>query len=642
MNDSAPTFLRYKEGDDTYTDLTEKIWNAGWSHQCPVYIHRAPPCQAKCPSGHDVRGWLQIVSGLDKPKNGLSWQEYAFQRMTLSNPFPAVMGRCCPAPCEDDCNRNDLDDHVGINSIEQYVGDWALKKGLTFAKPKKGTGKKVAIVGGGPAGISCAYQLRLKGHAPTIFEANEKLGGMMQYGLSSHRCPRDVVDAEIQRILDMGVKVRAKTRVGVDVTVDQLEKEFDAIFWGIGAQKGRTLNVPGGDAPNCIDGLAYLQAANRGQLKYLSGRVLVIGGGDTALDCASVSRRLGNVPNIDPKDRTENVLQGKTKHKKPPADRVPGDVMIVYRRPMERAPAKVEDIKNTIAEGVEWQESLAPVEVVQDKDGRAIALKVVPVDWIDNRDMVPRTGEEYDIECSLIVGAVAQSPDMTGLDAVDNGQGWMDGDGMYRVPGKPQHFVGGDIINPELLTTAIGHGWKAAEGIDKFVSGEEPGERAQIDAHRFDIYEELQRAKLQPKKYNGKPAQGTFETDFAVHNYEDRSYRETQTTKGMFLSYFEIEPRHERVLKDIPEDKILDNYEERLKALTEKDVVAEAKRCMSCGLCLECDNCVVYCPQLAVDRVKKNQRTMGRYVETDYSKCIGCHICADVCPTGYIQMGLGE
>ena len=222
MNDQSNppklTFRRFEEGETASDwDLEEKIFNGDHSHKCPTYVHKTPPCQGSCPSGHEIRGWLAIARGMDKsPVEGQAWQEYAFNRMSEANPFPATMGRVCPAPCEAGCNRNEVDDYVGINGVEQYVGDWANENNIGHGEPGAATGKKIAVIGGGPAGLSAAFFLRKDGHEVTVFEAHDKLGGMMRYGIPGYRTPRNMLDKEIGRIIDMGVTVKTSTRVGLD------------------------------------------------------------------------------------------------------------------------------------------------------------------------------------------------------------------------------------------------------------------------------------------------------------------------------------------------------------------------------------------------------------------------------------------
>ncbi|HET9579635.1 MAG TPA: FAD-dependent oxidoreductase, partial [Usitatibacter sp.] len=287
------TFRRFRDGDDRRESFRDAIFKSSWSHKCPTYIQSAPPCQAGCPSGEDIRGWLAIARGTEKPPQGVPWQEYAWRRLTEANPFPAVMGRVCPAPCETACNRNEVEDHVGINSIEHFLGDYAIEHDLRFAKPAKSSGKKVAVMGGGPAGLSCAYQLALKGHAVTIFDEHAELGGMMRYGIPGFRTPRKVLDAEIGRILELGVGTRLNCRVGRDVTLDEIRRDYHAVFLGMGAQSGRPLPVPDTEAPNVVPATAFLQAFNEGRLQYVGKRVVVVGGGDTSIDVATVARRLG-------------------------------------------------------------------------------------------------------------------------------------------------------------------------------------------------------------------------------------------------------------------------------------------------------------------------------------------------------------
>nr|HMQ72960.1 FAD-dependent oxidoreductase [Rubrivivax sp.] len=246
------SFRRYKDGDHTVRRWQEQIFDADHSHKCPTYIQSSPPCQASCPSGEDIRGYLNIVRGIEKPPAGMPWQEYAWRRLTEANPLPSVMGRVCPAPCESGCNRNQVEDFVGINSVEHFLGEWAIEHGLGFPKPETRTGRKVAVIGGGPAGLSVAYQLARKGHEVTIFDERPELGGMMRYGIPGFRTPRKVLDAEIQRILDLGVSARTGTRIGRDITLEQIRADFDAVFLGMGAQSGRPLPVEGHEAPNVV------------------------------------------------------------------------------------------------------------------------------------------------------------------------------------------------------------------------------------------------------------------------------------------------------------------------------------------------------------------------------------------------------
>ena len=636
------TYLRYKPGDTTPPEWNTQHVRTGESDKCPTYVHRAPPCQGSCPSGHDIRGWLSIVRGLDKPEEGGSWQQDAFERMSVANPFPSIMGRVCPAPCQDGCHRNEVEEAGGINSVEQYVGDWALDAGKAYAPPTEESGKRVAVIGGGSGGLAAAYFLRLLGHGCTIFESYNALGGMMRFGIPSYRTPRDVLDGEIKRIIEMGVDVRLGCRVGTDVSVAELEREYDAIFWAIGAQTGKPLPIPGAEAPNCVDGMSFLRAFNEDRLQHLDGRVLVIGAGDTAMDVAAVARRIGHITQQHDKDRPDNVILGHTVHDVAEAARRQGaDVWVVYRRPISKAPATEHELTSIIAEGVEIHESLAPKEVIRDADGRATALRVVPVDW-SSGEMVLKEDEEFDIECALIVGATGQAGDFTGLEEFDNGHGLMDADSVYQVPGKPGHFVGGDVISPHLLTTAIGHASIAVEGIDRYLRGEDPKKRPKVDVHHFSLLGELRDHELDPADYDGEPTYGTDSGDFAVHNYEDRSAVEIIPAEDFYLGYYNHTPMHRRGESQITDKNVLGNFKERFTGLAEQQAIDEAERCMSCGMCFECDNCLIYCPQDAIFRVAKDNRAMGRYVDTDYMKCVGCYICADVCPSGYIDMGLGN
>ena len=640
------TFRRYRDGDEEHQPWQEEIFDADHSHKCPTYVQSSPPCQASCPCGEDIRGYLNIMRGIEKPPAGVPVAEYAFGRLAEANPFPSVMGRVCPAPCESGCNRNQVEGHVGINSVEHFLGDYAIKHNLKFTRPAASTGKKVAIIGGGPAGLSCAYQLALLGHRCTIFDEHEHLGGMMRYGIPGFRTPRDVLDAEIQRILDLGIEARLQTRIGRDITMQQIEKDFDAVFMGLGAQSGRPLPAPGADAPNCVTATAFLRAFNDGRLRHVGKRVVVVGGGDTSIDVATVARRLGHITQAHEKDRPEYVIQGRVGHDVAEISAKQGaEVILTSLFPIDQMQANRHEIEQALAEGIEIRCGITPVEVVRDASGRATALRLAECEasFKNGRlDIKIKPGTERDIEADLIVSAIGQAVDFTGLESFDNGKGMISADRNYQVPGKPGVFVGGDVIRPHLLTSAIGQGWIAADGIDRYLRGEPLDKRPKIDAHGFDLTRKMIEKGLPLEAAPHTSIWGTDSSNVAIHNYENRSQKYVIPHDELFLGHFPFAPRNKRKVFTLTKEQALGNFQERLDCLGDQEAVAEAKRCMSCGQCFECDNCVVYCPRKAVFKVNKAKSTTGRYVDTDYAKCIGCHICHDVCPTGYIQMGLGE
>jgi len=645
------TFRRYKDGNNKVARFNKMIFQASYTYKCPTYIQSTPPCQGSCPAGEDIRGYLAIVRGTEKPpvgadgKPSMPWQEYAWRRLTEANPFPSVMGRVCPAPCESGCNRNEVEDHVGINSVEHFLGEYAIANNLKYNKPAvQPSGKKVAIMGGGPAGLSCAYQLALKGHDVTIFDEREQLGGMMRYGIPGFRTPRDVLDAEIQRILDLGVKTRMKTRVGTDLSMEQVRKEFDAVFLGMGAQSGRALPIADATAPNVVTATAFLKAFNEGRLQHVGKRVVVVGGGDTSIDVATVARRLGHIKNAKPTDAEAAIAGHLAQDVAMISAKEGAEVTLTSVFPVDKMQANKHEIEQAQAEGIAIIGGLAPVGIVRDASGRATALRVIQCEAKitgGKLEIKNVEGSERDLEADLIVSAIGQAVDFTGLEEFNNGKGAVTADRNYVVSGKPGVFAGGDVIRPHLLTTAIGHGSIAADGIHNFLLGIDLEKRPKIDAHQFDLMRKMAEKGIKIEESHD-PLRGTCNSSIAVHNFDNRSDRYIIPHDQLFLGHFAYTARNKRSTTTLSKESALGNFEDRLGKLSEAEAVAEAKRCMSCGMCFECDNCVMYCPQTAVYRVKKSESTTGRYVATDYDKCIGCHICADVCPTGYIQMGLGE
>jgi NADPH-dependent glutamate synthase beta subunit-like oxidoreductase len=639
------TWRRFEDGDNDWGSWTDKIFVADESYKCPTYVHKTPPCQGSCPSGEDIRGWLAIVRGQEKPAEGMEMGEYAFRRSTDANPFPSMMGRVCPAPCQDGCNRNEVEDFVGINSVEQWIGDNALEQGYKF-EAGADTGKKVAVIGGGPAGMAAAFQLRRKGHGVTVFESQPELGGMMRYGIPNYRIPRDKLAGEIQRIVDMGVEVKTGVRVGKDVSMEEVEKVYDAVLWAIGCWTGRGLFLDEWEGtPNCVSGVAFLKAFNEGRMKVTAKKVVCVGGGDTSIDVVSVARRLGNIESSNPSDRPELVVNdGFVSHDAALAAASQGsEVTLTSLFPKDNMTAAEHEVHDALTEGVTILDEVMPVGIEKDAEGRATGL-VIAKCTMDGGRPVPVEGTEQTIEADLIVSAIGQGGDLSGLEALDNGRGLIDSDKFYQVPDREGHFVAGDIIRPHLLTTAIGQASIAADSIDEYLNKQEHKKRPKVDVHHFNLDKKLQEAGLSPEHFdaNAGDQRGTSAANYAVHNYEDRSFAEIIPHDELFLGHFAYTPRVKRAEEVPSADDVLGHFHERLIGLNQEQAVEEATRCMSCGMCFECDNCVIFCPQDAVYRVKKTEATTGRYVATDYDRCIGCHICADVCPTGYIKMGLGE
>jgi glutamate synthase (NADPH/NADH) small chain len=376
------------------------------------------------------------------------------------------------------------------------------------------------------------------------------------------------------------------------------------------------------------------------------------------VDVVSVARRLGYVEDVAETERPENVVLGHTAHDVSTlAARQGADVMLTSMQPIEQMNAAKHEIEDAQREGVKIQGNLLPKKVIVDeKSGRAKALRLIEVQW-DKGKFAEKPGTEMDVEADLVVVAIGQAGDLAGMEELNNGKGQIAADKYYQLPNRPGVFACGDIIRPHLLTTVIGQGSIAADSIDRYLKGEEFAKRPKVDVHHFNLLDKLREVKLEPAKYEPSEANGPRAIDqglrgtslegkavggFAVHNYEDRSAAEVCKSEELFLGHFPHLERIKRTEIGPSAEEVLGHFAERMVGLTDKQAVDEAKRCMSCGMCFECDNCVIYCPQTAVKRTPKAEATMGRYVYTDYDLCIGCHICADVCPTGYIKMGLGE
>ena len=414
-----------------------------WRTARPVYVDRLPPCNHQCPAGEDIQGWLFHAESGDYEK--------AWRHLVEANPFPAIMGRVCYHSCEDACNRGQLDEPVGINSVERFLGDEAIRRGWKFAAPAKESGKKVLIVGAGPSGMSAAYHLRRLGHAVTVMEAGPLMGGMMRFGIPKYRLPREVLDAEMQRVADMGVTVKLGAKVD-NILGAMKSGGFDAAFLAVGAHIGKRAMIPSGDAAKIVDAISVLRSMEGEDKPMLGRRVVVYGGGNTAVDVARTVKRMGAEP------------------------------IIVYRRTRDKAPAHDFEIEEALQEGVmiKWLSTIK-----QAGDHQITVEKMA----LDDKGFPQPTGEFETLEADSVVLALGQDVDLGLLEGVP---GLEVKDGVVKVgpnmmTGHAGIFAGGDMVPAERnVTVAVGHGKKAARHIDAWLRGETYAPPPKHEVARFE------------------------------------------------------------------------------------------------------------------------------------------------------------
>ncbi|GMT48614.1 MAG: glutamate synthase [bacterium] len=562
----------------------------GASWKCPVYVRRLPPCRDACPSSEDIRGYLTQVAQTDLYGQPLDESlDEAWYILTDKNPMPATHGRICPHPCEEGCNRqHKADGSVAINNFERFIGDHGLKRGLKLKKlTDEKKDKPIAVIGSGPSGLSCAYQMARRGYQVTIFETFEKPGGMLRYGIPEYRLPEDILDGEIQNILDLGIELKCNIRVGKDIDFEKIQKDYAAVYVAIGAHKGVTLGVAGEDSANVFTAASYLNRIKTGAKVEIGKKVLVIGGGDSAVDAARVSLRLaaGEAKVAIDSARVTKRLDESS------------EVTIVYRRTRDEMPAIKQDVDEAIHEGIKIEFLVAPKEFVIE-GGRAVGLTCTRMelgepDSSGRRRPVPIEGSEFTIDSDMIIVGIGQAPELPGgLSAIADDRGWIKANENKetKVAGV---YAGGDALELGISTKSVGEGREAAQAIEAYLKG--------------TIY------KKGPEFM--------------------RPIKQTE----LRMDYYESAPRNKE--ESLAPEERIHGFDEVNKTITQDQAVAEAKRCMSCGLCFACDQCRVFCPREAISR--SLTRPKGKTMFTDYTKCNGCHVCYQACPSGYIQMGMG-
>jgi NADPH-dependent glutamate synthase beta subunit-like oxidoreductase len=531
--------------------------------QQPVQVTKPAPCAAHCPSGNNLRGAMCVVA--QRKKLGLSEEaalDEAWRLVTDTNPFPAIMGRICPHPCELHCNRNEKDGAVAIAAFERFLGDWGIAAHLSLTRSDSAhpTGKSIAVVGAGPGGLSCAYQLARRGHAVTVFEAYPRPGGMLRYGVPSHRLSRGVLDAEIGRLLRLGIVLECNCRIGQDTTIDALRSSFDAVFIAIGAHRGRRLEIPGGQGVDVFSGIEFLRRANSEPQLCFGPKVLVVGDGQTAIDVARVANRLGR-----PRGTAITLLRAQTQSE--------------------------EDLSELGTEGIEVAYSTTPTEIVRSASGRIAEVRAQPArlsdpDGAGVRLPVPVPGETSAFPADTVIAAVSQYPDWEGLFG-GMAQPEVDAWGRTGIDGV---WTGGDNIMLDIAARSIGQGLRAALSIDAWLSG---------------------------------------------RSLADQPRRQPVSTGRVKLDLYEPSPRSSQ--HRLTPAESLQLPAEIEQGLTREQAVREASRCLGCGTCIGCERCWMYCTPGCFSKVRGPSRGEP-YFTVSLAACDACRKCADVCPSGFIEM----
>jgi len=547
-----------------------------WRYLTPAYLNKLAPCNESCPAGEDVEAAM-VLAGQEDYLG-------AWEKITQENPLPRVCGRVCFHPCEAACNRKEFDEATSINALERFVGDQAFQSGKRPPPPQEKKREKVAIIGSGPAGLSCAYHLSSLGYGVTLFEAQPKLGGVLRYGIPSYRLPKDILDQEIDNILSLGVEAKTGVRVGKDVRWAEL-KNFDAVFVAAGAWKSLPLKVPGEDAKGVMSGLEFLQRVNSGQPVDPGQRVAIIGGGNTAMDAARSALRLGAKP------------------------------LIIYRRTREEMPAWEEEVSETGEESIEFIFLSSPVKIVTE-NGKVKGVECIknllgPIGKDGRREPRPIEGSNFTLPVDAVISAIGETPDFSFLPEElrqYTGSLPVDETGATGVKGV---FAGGDIIaQPRTVAYAIGSGKKAAMAVDATLRGKNA-----VEGLRSARWGEKGSLSMARYKKGGTDGIAPEVIPFSALN----------------TAYFKRQVRKRK--EKLPLSRRTSGFSEVNLGLSPDSALYEAKRCFNCGVCNLCHNCFIYCPDLAISARPDKQ---GYDINYDY--CKGCCICVEECPRGAISV----
>ncbi len=575
-----------------------------WKYIRPVYRDVVAPCNQGCPVGIDIEGYMNLL------REGRV--EAARDLLLRENPLPATTGRVCYHPCELACNRASFDQSVAIHAVERMLGDMALE--LPPSTPAQRRAETVGVIGAGPAGLACAYHLARLGYRVTVYEAESEPGGVLRWGIPEYRLEKAVLAKEVERVRRLGVEFRCGTRVGVDLPFDSLT-EHDAVFVATGVHRNRPLGIPGEDLTGVWRGLDLLRRVNAGERPALGQRVAVIGGGNTAMDCARTAVRLG------------------------------AEVTVLYRRGRAEMPANAEEVEAALHEGVRFGFLAAPVEILGDprvpdeEPLRAIGDTFGTFETLDSRPAVsglrclrmrlgeadasgrrrpePIEGSEFHVACDSVVTALGEEADLEFLPESLRERGGALHVSPLGGTSRTAVFAGGDIIEePHTVAFAIGSGKRAAIGIDHYL---------RLVAGEDSDSVELGELRLGPE---GNLSMTRWREDDPLTRVNPAN--EVVRFDVINPEHFAHVERHADRLRPAWESR--HDFREANLGLPRDEALAEARRCFNCGVCNGCEVCLVFCPDVAITR-----RDDGRF-EIAYDYCKGCGLCAAECPRGAIVM----
>ncbi|MBZ4662568.1 MAG: molybdopterin oxidoreductase [Caloramator sp.] len=568
-----------------------------------------PPCVIACPAHTDCQGYVGLIA------NGQ--YDEAIKLVKKVIPLPASIGRVCPHPCESECRRGKVDKPIAIADLKRYIGEIDVIKGPFVPEVKPSTGKKVAIIGGGPAGISCAYFLSMEGHKVVIYEAQPHPGGMLRYGIPQYRLPKELLDAEINTLTKMGVEIICGTKLGEDITLSYLKKNYDAVFIAIGAWASTPLNCPGEELDGVIGGIEFLRKATLSQPIYLGDKVVVIGGGNTAMDVARTAVRLGAK-----------------------------SVQVLYRRTKEEMPAEEIEVKEAEEEGVEFTFLVAPIEIIGDgKRAKAIRCQRMMLgepDKSGRRKPIPIEGDEITFEADLIISAIGQKVNPECVKELETTK-W----GTISV--NPNNFktsmegifAGGEAVTgPKIAIEAIAQGKNAAYVIDNYLKGEE----VSVPNPCYIVQDDLTEEDF--KKYSREERQEQYVLPSSERKISFRPISKALTEEQAIKEasrclecgchdYFECKLVNYLQKYNIKVDRIKGEKHKRDLNYTHPFILRNPDKCILCGLCYRTCEEVIGITALGLKGRGFNSEVIPEFnLPLNQSSCISCGQCVDVCPTG--------